>query len=231
MSANHPYRLRDGAGDTVRITPFAKYSLKISPRNVAASTRVSLSKMELFSGLLSSLGLSSAAGLNAYIPLVLVGLLQHFGLLHLQEPFTLLGNLWVLLIITAVGALDFVGDKIPGVDSAIHTFGGILNAAAGAVLFASNTHLIGHIDPNVLLLLGFITAGSVQLGRTVIRPAATLTTAGLGNPALSLAEDSTSATLSLLAIFMPIIAALMMIPLVYGGYRLWKNRTARARRL
>lgn len=187
--------------------------------------------MELFSGLLSSLGLSSAAGLNAYIPLVLVGLMQHFGLVHLAQPFDLLGNLWLLLAVTVIGALDFVGDKIPGIDSAIHTFGGILNAAAGAVLFASNTHLIGHIDPNVSLLIGFLTAGTVQAGRTVVRPAATVTTAGLGNPAISLAEDGASMTMSLLAIFAPVVAALMMIPLFYAGYRLWQNRSRRGHTL
>lgn len=187
--------------------------------------------MELFSGLLSSLGLSSAAGLNAYIPLVLVGLMQHFGLVHLAQPFDLLGNLWLLLGITVVGALDFVGDKIPGIDSAIHTFGGILNAAAGAVLFASNTHLIGHVDPNVSLLIGFLTAGTVQAGRTVIRPASTVTTGGLANPAISLAEDGASATLSVLAVFAPIVAALMLLPLGYGGYRLWQYRTRRGHSL
>ena len=35
--------------------------------------------MELLSGLLSSLGLSGAAGLNAFIPLLVVGLLDRLG--------------------------------------------------------------------------------------------------------------------------------------------------------
>ena len=58
--------------------------------------------MELLSGLLSSLGLSGAAGLNAFIPLLLVGLLSRADVVHLNAPFDLLGNPWVLLGVAVV---------------------------------------------------------------------------------------------------------------------------------
>ncbi|CAM3572593.1 DUF4126 domain-containing protein [Deinococcus frigens] len=74
--------------------------------------------MELLSGLLSSLGLSGAAGLNAYVPLLVVGLLSRAGVMNLNEPFSLLGHPWVLLAVGIIGLLDFVGDKIPGIDRA-----------------------------------------------------------------------------------------------------------------
>ena len=107
-------------------------------RNPGALGRV-LGRMELFSGLLSSLGLSGAAGLNAYIPLLVVGLLTRSGLMNLAQPFDLLANPWVLLGIAVLGLLDFVGDKIPGVDHALHLVGGVVNTAAGAVLFAAQS--------------------------------------------------------------------------------------------
>ncbi|TSA88069.1 DUF4126 domain-containing protein [Deinococcus detaillensis] len=182
--------------------------------------------MEVLTGLLTSFGLSGAAGLNAYVPLLIVGLLQRYGVIALPESYALLSNTWVLLGITVVGALDFVGDKIPGIDHALHVFGGILNAAAGAVLFASHAG-ITHLDPSVSLLLGFVVAGSVQMGRTVLRPASTALTGGLANPLVSTAEDGTSVLLSILAIFAPVLAVTLLLLLLYFGFRLWQRRPRR----
>jgi Domain of unknown function (DUF4126) len=182
--------------------------------------------MEIVTGLLSSFGLSSAAGLNAYLPLLIVGLLQRFGVLHFPDSYALLSNAWVLLGIAALGALDFIGDKIPGIDHALHVFGGIMNAVAGAVLFASHSGLT-HLSPGVSLLLGFAVAASVQMGRTALRPVSTTLTAGLGNPVVSAAEDGAALTLSLSAIFAPLLAGVLVLALFGGGWWLWQRRPGR----
>ncbi|WP_019011078.1 DUF4126 domain-containing protein [Deinococcus aquatilis] len=184
--------------------------------------------MELLTGLLSSLGLSGAAGLNAYIPLLVVGLLSRFGVLELSQPFDLLGNVWVLVGVGFIGLLDFVGDKIPGVDHVLHLFGGVVNAAAGAILFASQAG-VADVPPALSLALGLIVAGGVQATRTVVRPVATATTGGLGNPVISTAEDGASLTLSVLAIFAPILAVLGLAGVLVVAYRLWAR--VRGRRL
>ncbi|PTA68784.1 DUF4126 domain-containing protein [Deinococcus arcticus] len=183
--------------------------------------------MELLSGLLSSLGLSGAAGLNAYIPLLLVGLLDRFGVLNLNSPYDLLSNPWVLLGIGVLGALDFVGDKIPGVDHALHLLGGVVNTAAGAILFAAQTG-VADIPPALSLALGVLVAGGVHATRTAARPVATATTAGLGNPVVSGIEDFTSLLMSALAVFVPLLAALLLAALAVVGYRFWTRwRTRR----
>lgn len=176
--------------------------------------------MELLSGLLSSLGLSGAAGLNAYVPLLLVGLLSRTGVMNLNEPFHLLGNPWVLLAIAVIGLLDFVGDKIPGIDTALHLVGGIVNTAAGAVLFAAQTG-VADVPPALSLALGVIVAGGVHATRTAVRPVATATTGGLGNPVVSTLEDGTSLLLAGLAVFAPVLAVLLLAAVVFVGYRLW----------
>ncbi|GAA5513196.1 hypothetical protein Dcar01_01922 [Deinococcus carri] len=176
--------------------------------------------MELLSGLLSSLGLSGAAGLNAYIPLLVVGLLDRTGVLHLSAPYDLLGSPWVLLGVAVLGLLDFVGDKIPGVDHVLHLVGGVVNAAAGAVLFAAQSG-IADVPPALSLALGLLVAGGVHATRTAVRPVATATTGGLANPVLSTAEDGASLGLSLLAVFAPLLAVLGLAGLLVGAYRLW----------
>ena len=184
--------------------------------------------MELFSGLLSSLGLSGAAGLNAYIPLLVVGLLSRFGVMDLAAPFDLLANPWVLLAVAVIGALDFVGDKIPGVDHVLHVAGGVLNTAAGAVLFASQTG-VADLPPALSMALGLIVAGGVHGARTAVRPVATATTGGLGNPVVSTAEDAMSLLVSLFAVFIPILAVIVLVALVMVAYRLWGRVRGRRR--
>lgn len=182
--------------------------------------------MELLSGLLSSLGLSGAAGLNAFIPLLLVGLLSRADVIQLNAPFDLLANPWVLLGVAVIGALDFVGDKIPGVDHVLHVAGGVVNAAAGAVLFASQAG-VADVPPALSMALGLIVAGGVQATRTAVRPVATATTAGLGNPVVSSVEDGTSLLLSALAVFAPLLAVLLLVVIVVGVYRFWSARRSR----
>ncbi|THF85075.1 DUF4126 domain-containing protein [Deinococcus sp. KSM4-11] len=186
--------------------------------------------MELLSGLLSSLGLSGAAGLNAFIPLLLVGLLNRFGVMHLAQPYDLLSTTWVLVGVGVLGALDFVGDKIPGVDHVLHLVGGVVNAAAGAILFASHTG-VADIPPALSMALGLIVAGGVHATRAAVRPVATATTAGLGNPVVSTVEDGTSLLLSVLAVFAPVLAVLVLAAVVVFGYRMWSRLGGRRRAL
>lgn len=186
--------------------------------------------MELLSGLLSSLGLSGAAGLNAYVPLLLVGLLSRTGVMNLNEPFNLLGNPWVLLVIGVIGLLDFVGDKIPGIDTALHLVGGVVNTAAGAVLFAAQTG-VADVPPALSLALGMIVAGGVHVTRTAVRPVATATTGGLGNPVVSTLEDTASLLMAVLAVFVPVLAVLLLAAVVFIGSRLWSRLRGRRRAL
>lgn len=186
--------------------------------------------MELLSGLLSSLGLSGAAGLNAFIPLLVVGLLDRLGVMTLAAPYDLLASPWVLLGVAVLGALDFVGDKIPGVDHLLHLAGGVVNTAAGAVLFASQAG-IAEVPPSLSLILGVVVAGGVHATRAAVRPVATATTGGLGNPVVSTAEDGLSLGLSLLAVFIPVLGALALVGVLFLGFSLWGRLRRRRRAL
>ena len=73
--------------------------------------------MESSALLLTGIGLAAAAGLNAYIPLLIAGLLVHFDVLHLTAPYDLLGSTPALIILVLLLAIEFFADKIPAVDS------------------------------------------------------------------------------------------------------------------
>jgi len=174
--------------------------------------------------LFSAFGLSGAAGLNAYIPLLIVGLVSRYTTLwHLQAPYDVLASPAVLLILGALAAIDFLADKVPVVDHITHVVGLIVHPIAGAILFASQTNVLTNVHPAVAILAGVIMAGSFHAGRMAVRPVATATTAGLGNPVLSLMEDVTSFTLSVLAIFVPLLAFVLLLVLICALVWSWRR--------
>ena len=181
---------------------------------------------QLFSGL----GLSSAAGLNAYIPLLAIGVLGRMGAVHLEGPYALLSSWTALGVLGVLAAIDFVADKVPAIDHATHVIGAIVNPIAGAIVFGSQTHAIGHIPPALALGAGLIVAGGFHATRAAVRPVSTVTTGGLANPLISLVEDLIAIVLSLLAIFIPIAAFVLFLLLLFVVYKSWGTvRTGVAR--
>ncbi|MBX3059271.1 MAG: DUF4126 domain-containing protein [Anaerolineae bacterium] len=165
--------------------------------------------------IISAFGLAGASGLNAYIPLLIVAVLAHYPVgdpaLKLAEPYNLLGEWWAIVIISILLIIEMLVDKIPAVDSlndGIQTF---IRPAAGAVLFAASANLITEIHPAVSLIAGLLVAGGVHSVKMTARPVVTASTVGTGNWAVSLLEDVTAVVVTLLAIFVPILAAILFI--------------------
>ncbi len=171
--------------------------------------------MSALINLFSAFGLSSAAGLNAYVPLLVVGLVGRYtDLWQLQSPYDLLASPTVLIILGILAAVDFLADKIPVVDHIAHMVGVVVHPVAGAVLFASQSNVLTNIHPVVALLAGVVVAGGFHAGRTTIRPVATATTGGIANPVLSFLEDVVSAILTFLALVAPVFAFILFLVLL-----------------
>lgn len=165
------------------------------------------------------------------MPLLALGLLDRFGYLNLSSSYDWLTSPVALVAIGVVGLLDFVGDKVPGVDHVLHTVGGWIGPVAGAVAFGAQSNLLSDVSPVLAGLVGLIVAGGFQGARTVTRPLATATTAGLANPVVSFTEDVTSVVLSVLAIFVPVLAFLGVVALALGFFVLWRRLRRRRRAL
>ena len=179
--------------------------------------------------ILAGFGLSGAAGLNAWIPLLAAGLLDRAGQLQLAEPYDVLATTPGLIVVGVLFALDFVGDKVPALDSVLHAIGSFIHPASGAVLFAGSAQTPTDVPSIVLFALGASVAGSLHATRATIRPASTTLTAGAGNPVLSLGEDVSSAVLSVLAVLAPLVGLLVLIAIAVVAV-LWWRRIRRARR-
>ena len=173
---------------------------------------------------LAAFGLSGAAGLNPWLPLFASALLHRLDVVELGAPFDDLSSTGWLLALGVLMGLDFVGDKIPVVDHALHAVGTVIAPASGAVLFTGQTGLETDIPSLAAILLGAVTAGSIHLGRASARPASTAATGGLGNPVLSFVEDIGSGLLTAIALLLPVLAVILVIALVAALVAGWRRR-------
>jgi len=170
--------------------------------------------MEALLGIFSAFGLSASAGLNAYIPLLVVALMARFTTyIKLNPPYDVLTSWWIIGLLIVLTIIEFVVDKIPAIhhinDFVIQTF---VRPIAGAIVFAASTNVISNVHPVLALALGLLMAGSVHVVKSVaVRPAVGIATAGAGNVPVSMAEDVTSTTLSVLSIMVPIAVTILIV--------------------
>jgi hypothetical protein len=187
--------------------------------------------IEAISGLSAAFGLAGSAGLNAYIPLLMVALAARFPLdnplIKLQAPYDLLGSWWAIGLIAVLLVIEIVADKIPAVDTVNDGIQTFIRPAAGAILFAGSANVITDVHPILALGAGLLVAGGVHATKTAARPVVTVSTAGVGNPIVSTLEDITAFVVSLLAILLPIIAALLLFTLLVFAFIIvgrWRRR-------
>jgi hypothetical protein len=179
-------------------------------------------------GIGSAFGLSTSAGLNAYIPLLIVALAARFPtgdpLLKLTTPYDILNNWWVIGILLILLLIEMFVDKIPAVDTINDVIQTFIRPAAGAVLFAANANIITDISPGVAVVAGIILAGTVHTAKGVFRPTVTATTAGTGNWLVSLIEDIIAVIVSVLSLLIPIIATVMLLGALVALLILYRRR-------
>ncbi len=172
----------------------------------------------------SAFGLSSAAGLNAYLPLLIVGLLARYtDLITLDSPWNALENPWVLGALVILLIIEMTADKIPAVDTlndGIQTF---VRPVAGAILFAASAQVITDIHPALSMISGLLIAGGVHTVKAATRPVVTATTAGMGNPVVSVAEDVVAAVVTVSAIVLPLITGIVLLVVLFFALR-WLRR-------
>ena len=188
---------------------------------------------------LTGTGLAASAGLNAYIPLLTMGLLARYtDAITLPGGWQWLSNGWVIGILAVLLAVEVVADKIPVVDHVNDVVQTVVRPTAGGLAFGagSASETVTVSDPGaffgshqwVPVAAGMVIALCVHGVKAAARPVVNATTAGVGAPVASTAEDFGSVVLSLLAILLPVLVLLGLVALLFGGW--WAVRRRRARK-
>ncbi len=190
--------------------------------------------------LLTGTGLAAAAGLNAYIPLLLVGLGSRFlDWIELPPAWTWLENEWVLVVLGVLFVIEVIADKIPAVDTVNDWIQTVVRPASGGILFGTGTssETAAVTDPAaffasnqwVPIVIGIVLSLAVHAGKSLTRIPANTATAGMAAPVLSTIEDVSSVILSILALLFPALVILALIGLGAGLIALFR-RMRRTRR-
>ena len=176
--------------------------------------------------LLTGTGLAVSAGLNAYIPLLFIGLTSRFtGLVELPAGWAWLQNEWVLVILAVLLVVEFFADKIPGVDSVNDVIQTIVRPTSGGLAFGSGTAAttVAVTDPAqfftsnawVPIVIGALMALGVHGAKALGRPAVNAATFGLAAPIMSVVEDAGAVVMSILAIVVPILVIVGLIGVLW----------------
>jgi uncharacterized membrane protein len=189
---------------------------------------------------LTGTGLAVAAGLNAYIPLLILGLsARFFDFVQLPTGWVWLENEWVLVILAVLLVIEIVADKIPVVDSINDWIQTIVRPAAGGIAFGTGSGSTTAVvqDPAsfftsnawVPIAVGVLLALATHVTKMVARPALNAATAGVAAPVVSTVEDVGSVILSFLAILLPVLVIVALAGVV-TGFILLIRRVTRSRR-
>ena len=173
---------------------------------------------EAIMALVAALGLSSTAGLRAVATLFAIGVVSDINiggqpLLALHGNFAVLGSMPMLILLGVLTVVEIVIDKFPVLDNmndVIHT---VIRPVVGAVIVAGTSNTLSDTNIWVAAAAGAVLAFGVHATKSTARVATTASTAGIGNPIVSVLED----LLSFGSILMVVIAksvAILMAPVV-----------------
>ncbi len=170
-------------------------------------------------------GLAAAAGLNAWMPLLVLGLADRFvPAVELPGAWSWLSSDIALWITGVLLVVEIIADKIPAVDSLNDILQTVVRPASGGIVFGAGAtaETVRVDDPASLftdnawvpIVIGVVLALLVHALKAAVRPVANLATGGVAAPVLSTAEDVSSLALAAAAIFLPVLAGVLVLALI-----------------
>ena len=167
--------------------------------------------MEWFSTLSLALGSAWTSGINLYATITVLGLLQKFGAAKLPGGLDVLNNWWIIGFAAGLYLIEFFADKIPYVDSiwdVVHTF---IRVPAGLIVAYAATN---QLDPSIYVPAALVGGGLAFAShgtKAAARVGANLSPEPVSNWVLSLVEDVIAFAGTLLAVFAPVLIAIVLV--------------------
>ena len=174
------------------------------------------------------IGLAAASGFRVFLPLFAVSLASYLGWIPMNDNFQWLSGLPTLIVTGVATVVEILAYYIPVVDNFLDTVTVPLATVAGSVLFASQFIELGTFPQWALAIIaGGGTAATIAAGFAGTRAASTATTAGIGNNVIATTETAGAGLMSVLSIFLPVIAfiialALLILVIIFGR-KIWRK--------
>lgn len=180
--------------------------------------------METLFAVGTGIGLSSIAGVRAYLPLVLVGLFARLGFFELPGPFGILDDWLVMGALLVLALIESGLDKLPALDTILDVVQTPVRIVAGAILFAAALQEGVDVGAIPEFVAGGGIAGAVAVSKSVLRPPANVASAGVSAPFLSTFEDAVALVGGVVAVPVPLVPLLLVAFLLFFFFRVRKRR-------
>ncbi|MCU0760140.1 MAG: DUF4126 domain-containing protein [Steroidobacteraceae bacterium] len=192
-----------------------------------------MQSLEILTSVALGIGLAAAVGLRVFLPLLVLAIAGWAGVVPLSESFRWLATLPAVAMLGVAAAVEIAAYYVPGVDNLLDTLATPAALVAGTVAAAAvMTELPPIVKWTTAVIAGGGAAGLTQGVTALVRAKSTATTGGLGNPLIASGELGGAAALSLVAIFAPILALVLVVLAVWlavkGLRRLFARRAGAA---
>jgi len=173
--------------------------------------------METLTAICLGLGLAAACGLRVFLPLAIMSIGAKAGLFTPATGFEWVATWPAVFALSTACALEVIAYSVHWIDHALDTIATPAAIVAGALAVATQlcaTDSAG-LSPLITWATSIIVGGGaaafVQTATVGVRSASTITTAGIANPIISWIQTAIAAVLSIVAVVLPILAAICIL--------------------
>ncbi|DAC33536.1 MAG: DUF4126 domain-containing protein [Candidatus Thalassarchaeaceae archaeon] len=190
-----------------------------------------MNEFDVIIALCMGIGLAAASGFRVFLPPFLLSIAVRADTIDIDlasTPFEYFDSNIAVILLGAATLIEFAGYYVPWVDNMLDTIASPAAVVAGTGMTA--LVLEGDTDPVIQWTLAIIAGGGVSAvvqGATVVtRGVSTMFTGGLANPVVSTGENIASIFLTIFAIVLAPIAAILVGILMYMIVKKWmRNRS------
>ncbi len=170
------------------------------------------------------IGLSASVGFRVFLPLFALSLAAHFNVWQLNESWQWVGSMPALITLGVATVVEVFAYFIPYVDNLLDSISVPLAALAGtAVMLSTVSDLSPVITWALAIIAGGGTAAAISGSAGTTRLASTATTGGIANPVVSTIETITATIMSVISIFLPILAIVLVGGILFVIFKLYKK--------
>ncbi|WP_378175153.1 DUF4126 domain-containing protein [Aquimarina sp. SS2-1] len=174
-------------------------------------------------------GLAASVGFRVFLPLLAVSLAGHYGVIPLNGDWQWIGSNAALIVLSVATIIEILAYYIPWFDNLLDTIAIPLAAVAGTAVMVSTVANLSHVVTWALAIIaGGGTAATVKSTMGASRLTSTATTGGLANPVIATAETGTATIMSVLSVFLPLLAIIFVIILFFGLRKVYKKLFVRS---
>ncbi|KRI64269.1 hypothetical protein APC62_02330 [Acinetobacter pittii] len=169
--------------------------------------------METILGLCIGVGLSAACGFRVFVPLLVISIATMMGWFEPSKGFEWLAMPSVCLALAVATVCEVAAYYIPWVDNALDTVATPAAMIAGTLttMAVTSGEMSQFAGWAAAIIVGGGTAGVVQMSTVAARGVSTATTGGLGNFVVATGEWIGAVLLSVSAMLVPALVAVVVL--------------------